>query len=41
MCAAAFNVPAAPPCGADCNDDGVVTAADLTCAAKLLAASPQ
>ena len=41
MCTAAFNVPTAPPCGADCNDDGVVTAADVACLVKLLTASPQ
>jgi DNA-binding beta-propeller fold protein YncE/mono/diheme cytochrome c family protein len=41
MCSAAFDVPTAPPCGADCNDDGVVTAADLTCVAKALGASRQ
>jgi hypothetical protein len=41
MCSAAFNVPTAPPCGADCNDDGVVTAADLTCLSRSLAASPR
>ena len=41
MCSAAFNVPTAPPCGADCNGDGVVTAADVTCLVKLLTASSQ
>jgi hypothetical protein len=38
-CTAAFNMPSAPQCGADCNADGVVDAADLTCLARLLGGS--
>jgi hypothetical protein len=41
MCTAAFNRPAAPTCGADCNHDGTVTAADVTCLAEQLAGSPE